>query len=107
MPFVACCAQGRLFEYTNVEPGAEVAAFARSLLDKHRAIIHRSTGKWRLESVFDWLDSHSVANVVEEITWAAFCQRHKAVNKTHEALHFDLVLMVHSIYFLGQGISSS
>ena len=48
------------------------------------------------------------SNIVEEMTWAAFCHKHNTVNKkTYQPPCFDLVLMVHSIYFLGQGMVHS
>ena len=57
-------------------------------------------------SLLSTLEHHFfISNIVEEMTWAAFCHKHKtAKNKTYQPPYFDLVLMVHSIYFLGQGL---
>ena len=58
------------------------------------------------ERMHDRLYLHCVAQIVNEMTWAEFCLKHKTVNKTQRRPYFDLMLMVHSIYYCVQGISS-
>ena len=101
------CIQGRLFEYTNVEPDAEAAALARSLLQGNRDMLHQSTGKCARERINGRHHPHCVAQIVNEMTWTEFCLKRKTANKMQRRQYFDLVLMVHSIYYIKPGIFSS